>query len=100
RKGYLVIAKIAHQPHQLILCVFPKAAPPVAQRPTRQQGHGAGYPEIVLQRTLVIAPIAKEVQVERLPVPAPDRQPATLIEKQAARVVDDDPAAAREQAGV
>jgi len=98
RQRYPVRFEVFDQGSQLGFRVGPVAAPPVAQRPARDQRRRAGDPAEVVQRGLVVVPIGEEIQVERAGRGPARRDPARLVEHQRRRIVDQRPARAREQA--
>jgi len=88
--------EIAHQLKQFVLAIGPVAAPPIAQRPARNQGNGAAQAPVIAQAGREIPAIAKEIQIDRVcPWLAPGN-PA-LVEEWGVRVVHDCPAAGRQQ---
>jgi len=92
RQRYPVRFEVFDQGSQLGFRVGPVAAPPVAQRPARDQRRRAGDEGVIAQAGGVIMPVAEEVQILRPGRRPPRFQPAILVEDKRPRIVDDGPA--------
>ena len=64
RQRHVVVAELGHQRPQVSVAVGPVAAPPVAQRPARQQRRAAGESGVVAQGGAVVGAVARAVAHE------------------------------------